>query len=81
MTKNNRTKDIVSPMTSLVEAMQDAGKNMMPKPSKTFCSPKASQRIQQIQAVFFKKTMNDYGTEMAKLMELGNSHEKHATPV
>lgn len=42
---------------------------------------KGIAEIQQIQAEFLKKTMSDYSTEMSKLMGMGQTHVKHATPV
>lgn len=42
---------------------------------------KGIAEVQQIQADFLKKTMDDYAAEMTKLMELGKAHKKHATPV
>jgi hypothetical protein len=42
---------------------------------------KGIAEIQKLQADFFKKAMEDYSAEMTKLMEIGKSHEKHATPV
>jgi hypothetical protein len=37
--------------------------------------------VQKIQAEFVKKAMDDYSTEMTKLMGMGGTHERHATPV
>lgn len=37
--------------------------------------------VQKIQADFFKKATDDYTAEMTKLMEIGKTQAKHATPV
>jgi hypothetical protein len=48
---------------------------------KDLLQAKGIAEIQQIQADFIKRTMNDYTTEMAKLMDFGKPHGNHATPV
>ncbi|MGJ8596183.1 phasin family protein [Sulfitobacter sp.] len=42
---------------------------------------KGLAEVQQIQAAFIKRTMDDYTTEMGKLMDLGKHSKRHATPV
>jgi len=42
---------------------------------------KGIAEVQQIQADFLKKAMEDYTAEMSKLMAVGKSHTDHATPV
>lgn len=42
---------------------------------------KGIAEVQQIQAEFVKKAMEDYTSEMTKLMGMGHTGEKHATPV
>lgn len=110
MTKDDKTKDAMAPMTNLIEAMQEASTKMMPALGPewtetmnsigtemlTFMSERIKQdlqtqqdllqakgiaEIQQIHADFIKKTMEDYTSEMTKLMGMGKTGERHATPV
>jgi DNA-binding transcriptional regulator GbsR (MarR family) len=108
--QDNKTKETVSPMSSLIEAMQGTNTNMtagfgpewfeamsnVGHEMLTFMSERIKQdiqtqqellqakgiaEIQQIQAEFLKKAQEDYATEMAKLVEMGTVHNKHAIPV
>jgi len=110
MTTKDKSKDTVSPMNVLIDAMQNASTALMPgfgpewleAMSKvghemlTFMSERVKEdiqtqqallqakgiaEIQQIQADFLKRAQEDYTVEMAKLVELGTNHHKHATPV
>lgn len=110
MTTTEKTKDTVSPMNVLIDAMQNASTAFVPDfgpewleaMSKvghemlTFMSERVKEdlqtqhallqakgiaEIQQIQAEFLKKAQEDYAVEMAKLVEMGANHHKHATPV
>jgi enoyl-[acyl-carrier-protein] reductase (NADH) len=42
---------------------------------------KGIAEVQKIQADFLKKAMDDYSAEMTKLMDVGKTPDKHATPV
>jgi hypothetical protein len=110
MTKHDKTKDAVSPVTNLIEAMRDASAKTMPgfgpewfetmnnvgnemlsfitervkhdiQTQQDLLQAKGIAEIQKIQTDFLKKATDDYAAEMTKLMELGKTQDKHATPV